>query len=47
MYEACSVSNVRTAKIFVEQASYFMVVSTDSNRGNMQQMVKQSLNHAI
>jgi len=30
MYEACSVSNVPTAKIFVEQASYFVVGGTDS-----------------
>ena len=47
MYEACSVSNVPTAKIFVEEASYFVVEGTDSNRGNMKQMVQQSDNDAI
>ena len=47
MYEACSVSNVPTAKIFVEEASYFVVEGTDSNRGNMKQMVQQSVNDAI
>ena len=41
------VSNVPTAKIFVEEASYFVVEGTDSNRGNMKQMVQQSDNDAI
>ena len=47
MYEACSVSNVPTANIFVEQDSFFLVEGQDRNRGNMQQMVQQSVNHAI
>ena len=47
MYEACSICNVPTANIFVEQDSNFVVEGTDSNRGNMQQMVQQSVNHAI
>jgi len=47
VYQACSVHHVPTANIFVEQDSYFVVEGTDSNRGNMQQMVQQSVNHAI
>jgi len=47
VYEACSVRNVPTANIFVEQDSYFVVEDTDSNRCNMKQMVQQSVNHAI
>jgi len=47
MYEACSVSKVPTAIIFVYQAFYFVEVGTDCNRGNMQQMVQQSVIHAI
>jgi hypothetical protein len=35
------------AEIFVEQASYFLVEGTDSNRVNVKQMVQQSVNHAI
>jgi len=46
-YEACSVSKVPTAITFVYQAFYFVEVGTDCNRGNMQQMVQQSVNHAI
>ena len=41
------VRNIPTATIFVEQDSNFVVEGTDTNRGNMQQMVQQSVNHAI
>jgi hypothetical protein len=43
LYEACSVSKVPTAIIFVYQAFYFVEVGTDCNRGYMQQMVQQSV----
>jgi hypothetical protein len=46
-YESCSVSNVPTAEIFVEQASYFVIEGTGNTRGNITQMVQQSVNHAI
>ena len=47
MYEECSISKVPTAIIFVYQAICFVEVSTDCNRGNMQQIVQQSVNQAI
>jgi len=45
--KACSLSDIPTAKIFVEQASLFVVEGTDSNWGNVKQMVQQSVSHAI
>jgi len=47
VYEACSVSKASTTIIFVYQAFYFVVAGTDCNRGNMQLMVQQSINHTI
>jgi hypothetical protein len=48
MYKACSVTKVPTAKVLLnEQASNFVVEGTDTDRGNVKQMVQQSVNHAI
>ena len=47
MCEDCSVSKVPTAIIFVLQPFCFEVGDTDCNGGNMQQMVQQSVNHAV
>jgi len=46
IYEACSVSKVPTAIIFLKPL-HFVVGGTDCNKGNMQQVVQQSVNHAI
>jgi len=40
MYKACSVSKV-------PKAFYCVVGGTDCNRSNMQQMVRQPVNHVI
>jgi len=42
----CSVSKVHTAINFLT-AFYFMVGGADCDRGNMQQMVQQAVDHAI